>query len=190
MEINIRTVIIIGPMGSGKTVTASVITGNDFYFLSWGKPRVFSNFEIKIEGKKINKTIHDIEDLQYVEFSPVPGVAVIDEMGLNYNSKDFMTEANRRLTIFHVLARKKNLSPIFIGQAAHMIPKDQKILASLVLRLEKRGKTDFVVYKERRRGNEVQIIGKYYWSPITLMSDMGLSYNQLDESIMNNRYSI
>jgi len=46
------------------------------------------------DGKRISKRINDIDDLDLVQYDDRKGILILDEMGINANSRRSMTDAN------------------------------------------------------------------------------------------------
>jgi hypothetical protein len=172
-----------------------LISAYDFsyeYFFKnkkYRKYRIYSNFDIFYKGKKINSRIKKFSDLRKIRFSRIPGVIVLDELGINANSKDSHSEGNRLISETNFLARKKNCSTIFISQRFMSIPIDQREMADLILRVKKTKKQDgvpiFSIIREYRLSAQKKIdIGKWQRSMIQSMQKNKLSYDQLDTSII------
>jgi hypothetical protein len=122
MEINNRKIIIYWEQGHWKTMFA--------VFLSFAFSRVYWNINIKRNGKNITHFIKKKEQFLSFSFSPVTWVCVLDEMGINFNSKKWTSEANSILEKWFFLCRKYNISPVFVAQRFGSIPVDMRELVS------------------------------------------------------------
>lgn len=88
-------------------------------------------------GRKISSRISKFSDLRRIRFSRVPGIIIIDEVGINANAKDSRSMGNRLISETNFLARKKNCSLLVISQRFKSIPIDQRDLADLILCVRK-----------------------------------------------------
>jgi hypothetical protein len=81
-EIDNKIIIIFGKMRNGKTLLA-INVALEYY------PRIYSNVNIYHEGKSIlTSLLTDYRSIEAIRFSYTPGVIIIDESGINANSKD------------------------------------------------------------------------------------------------------
>lgn len=100
--------------GSGKTALSVMLA------CWYCRQRIYSNVAILHKWKQVSKDIKGVKDLQRIQFSPYPWVALIDEVGLNISSRNFMTDENKRQTEIPILSRKKHLNLIYIAQLERM----------------------------------------------------------------------
>lgn len=87
---------------------------------------IYSNFEIfkgevDINGSmlyehKVSNDIKTMSDIEKIEYNEVKGVVVLDESGLNINSRRSASEDNMEYARLGMLGRKKNVDIIIIAQ--------------------------------------------------------------------------
>jgi len=62
---------IYGKPGTGKTFFATMLAS--------AYRRIYANVVIKRHGKVVSNQIENISDLEYIQFSPIKGIVIIDE---------------------------------------------------------------------------------------------------------------
>ena len=194
-ELDTTTIIIHWLMGHGKSMAATLISENDFTyeFQKNGKKykfsRIYANFDIERNGRKICTSLKSFSDLKRIKFSRFPWVVLIDEMAIHANSKDARSENNRIISWLTFLARKINCSLIFISQRFKSIPVDQREVAWLILHLKKiktQKGPKFIVEREQRLSqNRKLVIWKWNWDMISHLNYKTITYNQLSTSTLN-----
>ena len=112
-----KIVSVIGFPWSWKSFLAA--------FLSYWYPkdRIFANFDVYIDGKRVNKRISSIDDLHLVQYADRKGILILDEMGINANSRRSMTDANLQFWEVAMLWRKKNVDIVNVAQLNGMADK-------------------------------------------------------------------
>lgn len=152
--------------------------------------RIYSNFSIYRNNSKINKHILGVQDILNIRFSYTPWVIIIDEAGINANSKDGRSEGSRVLIETLFLARKFNCSFIWISQRFESIDVNARVLADLILKMRKirRGKSHplFEVTRERQKGSKLELVNIHRIDTIALMNYDRLTYNTLETSRFSN----
>lgn len=162
--------------------------------------RIWSNIDVygikNGRPTKINRTIKRIEDLAFIKKGDRKGLVIIDEGGLNMNSRKSMTKANLDFAELGILGRKLNVDIIVIAQLDFMIDKYFRKLASYTFEMDSYfvGK-DKLMFKFRvvnRFGGVVvekeidmfrfsQITGMKYDTNETSKIDTKRLYKQTDE---------
>lgn len=100
-------------------------------FLAYSYSRIISNVDIVVHGRRKNLFLSKIEQFETLfKWSPIPWVTLLDETGINFNSKKWQSEANEKLQKWFFLSRKYNMTPIFIAQRFGSVPVDMRELAS------------------------------------------------------------
>lgn len=178
-EIDTKTFIIYGKMRNWKTLNA-VCMALDYY------PRIYSNVNIYQNGKSIVKFLESYQAIKQIRFSYTPWVLIIDEAGLNANSKDTFSKDNRLLQEILFLIGKKNLSLIWIAQRFASIDINARELADAIIEMRKipRGKKTplFVAIKQKQKGQKLEWINSYSLDSISILKTYWITYNQLEES--------
>lgn len=88
ISITNRIISIVGFPGSGKSFLAVMMAS------TYPEDRIFANVDILEDGVRLSKRVKTLEDLEIIQFSPTKGVLILDEMGVNVNSRRSMTDAN------------------------------------------------------------------------------------------------
>jgi len=183
-EIDTTTMIIFWKMRNWKTLNAICIW-LEYY------PRIYSNVNIYQENKKgeknsIVKYLKDYQSIRNIRFSYTPWILIIDEAGLNANSKDWQNKDNRILQEVLFLIWKRNLSLIWIAQRYESVDINARALVDLVLEMKKikRGKKHpiFIVTKKKQVWSQLKFITSYKLDSISIMNHYKISYDQLEES--------
>lgn len=178
-EIDTKTFIIYGKMRNGKTLNA-ICMALDYY------PRIYSNVNIYQNGKSIVKFIEAYSDLKNIRFSYTPWVLIIDEAGLNANSKDTFSKDNRLLTEILFLIGKKNLSLIWIAQRFESIDINARSLCDAIIEMKKYKRKNnhpmFTAIKKKQKGTKLNWVNSYSLDSISILKYYNITYNQLEES--------
>lgn len=116
-----KIITVYGDPWSWKTLITLFFVG---YFHICGYKRIFSNVEYKYKWKRINRTIKDIKDIENkIKFSEQKGIVVIDEWGLNINSRRSNSNENLEYARLWMLWRKKNVDIVIVAQLDYSIDK-------------------------------------------------------------------
>lgn len=106
-----RVFYIHWPMRNWKSLLGACIAYNDYY------PRIYSNMQIYVDWKSVlTKYMRTFQEFERIRFSYTVWVIVIDEAGINVNSKDWFSDTSRILEKLLWLSWKKNCDIIFIAQ--------------------------------------------------------------------------
>ncbi len=76
-----------------------------------------------------------MKDASDIEYSDTKGVVVLDELGINNNSRRSMSKDNMELNELPMLSRKKNVDILFIAQLSFMGDKVFRELANYEFRM-------------------------------------------------------
>jgi len=197
-EIDMVTIIFHWKMRKGKTINAINLSQDKRY-----NGRIYSNVNIYKNWKSIliktdefgeiisNKFITTFEQLDKIRYSKVHGLIIIDEAGLNANSKDSHTLESRVLQKVLFLAGKKNCSLVWISQRYDSIDINVRVLADLIVEVRKKyykpNHPKFMLIKQRQKFARLEWIQAYNIDTITLNNINKISYNTLQESIMDRK---
>lgn len=179
-ELDTMGIITYWKQGSWKTTISLELA-----FENWEK-RIYSNFSIFKNWKQINRVVSWIWDILKIRFSYTPWVIIIDEAGINANSKDWRSETNRILIETLFLARKFNCSFIWISQRFESIDVNARVLSDLILQMHKlrRGGLHplFRITRQVQRWNKLEMYNIHTIDTIKLMEYDKLTYNTLETS--------
>ena len=137
MNLNLSTdlILIYWKQRSWKTMFTTLLSLDRINRLYW-------NINISFKWIELVKKI--TEYTQFETFFKIgssennsPGYVIVDEIGMNFNSKDAMSKKNKVFSNFIFLQWKYNLSTIWIAQRWSSIPIDLKDLASIIFEVEK-----------------------------------------------------
>jgi len=178
-EVDTMTYIIHWKMRNWKTLLG-IIMSLDFY------PRIYSNVNIYMEGKSIVNLVNDYSSLKKIRFSYTPWVLIIDEAGLNANSKDTFSKDNRLLQEILFLIGKKNLSVIWIAQRFESIDVNARVLADGIFKMKKISRywnhPIFICTKQKQKGLQLESEKITEIDSIQILKNLSITYNQLEES--------
>lgn len=90
---------------------------------------IFSNLEIKHNGRIVSNPIKWIADVQKIGFHDEKGLIIIEEAGVNASSRRFFSKENAAFSRLGMLGRKKNKDIIFIAQITRTIDNNIRELA-------------------------------------------------------------
>lgn len=186
-EIDMKTIIIHGKMRQGKTVTAIHMSLDNRY-----NGRIYSNVDIYYNWTSIlTKKITDFMELDRIRFSYTHWLMIIDEAGLNANSKDGFSETSRLLQKVLFLAGKKNCSVIWIAQRFESIDINARVLADIIVQVKKIRRRDnhptFKLIRQRQRRTQLERMYEFKLDVIGEMKEMWITYNTLEESVLVNK---
>lgn len=83
-------------------------------------PIIYSTLKIFLNGKKISNDIRSIDDLERIQFHPEKSIFIMDEGGVNNNSRRSSSDANMEFWKLAMLWRKKNMDIVQISQLERM----------------------------------------------------------------------
>lgn len=180
IELNTLWILVYWKQWSWKTTIVLEMAVEE-----WGK-RIYSNFSIFRNEKQINRHIWGITDIQKIRFSYTPWVIIIDEAGINANSKDGRSETNRILIETLFLARKYNCSFIWISQRFGSIDVNARELSDLILKMRKIWRWSrhplFEVTRQKQVWTKLEMYNIHRIDTISLMKYDKLTYNTLESS--------
>lgn len=179
-EIDTTTMIIYGKMRNWKTLNAICIW-LEYY------PRIYSNVNIYQNWKSIVKYLQDYKQISNIRFSYTPWILIIDEAGINANSKDWQSKDSRVLQEVLFLIWKRNLSLIWIAQRYESVDVNARALVDLTLKMTKikRGWNKppiFIVTKQKQVWQQLKFVASYELDSIAILKNYGITYDQLEES--------
>lgn len=180
-EINVRSVLIFWDPWKGKTAIA-VVMADDY-------ERIYSNVDIFRDGKQINKRIDYMKDIEKIKFDPKHrGVIIVDEMWVNWNARKSQSQENMDFGKLDMLKRKKNCDVVWIAQLHRMFDVYQRELAQLIIEMQKFGRM-FEINRMQvkfNKGNKLWYTSKHRIPILEAQRQLGLSYDQLSESVIKN----
>ena len=178
-EVDTTTMIIHWKMRNWKTLNAICIA-LDYY------PRIYSNVNIYKDWESIVNFLEGYQSIKNIRFSYTPWILVIDEAWLNVNSKDSFSKDNRLMQEVLFLIWKKNLSLIWIAQRFESIDVNARALVDLILQMTKIKRYNkhpiFKVVKQKQKWGRLEFINSYKLDSISILKELGITYNQLEES--------
>ena len=191
MILNLSTdlILIYWKQRSWKTMFATLLSLDRINRLYW-------NINISFKWIELVKKI--TEYTQFETFFKIgssennsPGYVIVDEIGMNFNSKDAMSKRNKVFSNFIFLQWKYNLSTIWIAQRWSSIPIDLKDLASIIFEVEKINrswKTPLFKITEQVYNPinlSLEFKNEYIIDLIAILKHYKLEYDTLDTSIIN-----
>ena len=153
---------------------------------------IYSNVEIMkwvvdinenlITNIKVNNDIKTILDVEKIEYNDTKGIVVLDESGLNINSRRSASEDNMEYARIGMLWRKKNVDILIIAQLEFSVDKYFRELSSYTVEMKSyfdNGKIMFEVTAKNRFGTiiSVQNVDLVKWA-----EKEKYSYNSLESS--------
>jgi len=181
-EVETKSVIIYWEPGSWKTQTA--------WLCSLWYERLYSNVDFYKHWKKRNETIKFISDIKKLKFNEKPGLLILDEMWVNWNSRRSMSKQNIEFWQLGMLQRKFNIYTVWIAQQDFSFDKNQRLSASLILHcqaiLRKNNTMLIRVTREKvlRGQNKFFFDAEWILNIISMQNALWYTYNQLDQSVI------
>lgn len=130
-ELDVISILIFWDPGNWKTAVWTIISLDDY-------KNIYSNVDIFIHWKRINKQVRTMEDIDKINFDPTQkSVIIIDEMGVNWSARRSMSQENMQFWELDALKRKKNCDVIWIAQLHRMFDVYQRELAKLIIEMRK-----------------------------------------------------
>lgn len=148
-----KTILIVWEPWSWKSFFASYIAYS--YFLNWAN--IFSNIDFfyKHKNNQINKKIWNTNDLKYIDFQEKKWLIIIDEAGINANSRRSSSNKNLEFNELTFLGRKKNCDIIYIAQLDFSVDKYIRALASYTIKMNSYFiRKDYLLYEYEITVNE------------------------------------
>ena len=187
-EIDMKSFIFYGKMRTWKTLNAIRLALDKRY-----NGRIYSNVDIYIKWKSIlTKKITLFEELDKIRFSFDHGIILLDESWLNANSKDTHTLESRLLQKVLFLAGKKNCSVIWIAQRFESIDVNARVLADFIIEVKKTRRENiphplFLMTKQKMKFGRLEYVQTYINDTITEFYRHNVTYNTLEESIIQRK---
>lgn len=179
-ELDTMGIIVYWKQGSWKTTLSLELAVENW------ETRIYSNFSIFKNWKLINRKVGGVPDILKIRFSYTPWVIIIDEAGINANSKDGMSATNRQLIETLFLARKFNCSFIWISQRFESIDINARVLADLILEMRKLRRWNlhplFETKRQKQKWAKLELVNIHRIDTISLMKYDKLTYNTLETS--------
>lgn len=181
ISITNRIISIVGFPWSGKSFLAIMMAS------TYPEDRIFANVDILEDGVRLSKRIKTLEDLELIQFSPIKGVLILDEMGVNVNSRRSMTDANLEFARIAMLGRKKNVDILTCAQLDGMADKYFRDLSAYTFEMQ-----EPYFIKKNHPIFTAKIINRYKvlvkicrFDLIEFTELTGITYNSIENSIMD-----
>lgn len=183
-ELDTKCIIIYWKPRNWKTILATCI-GYENY-----KKRLYTNFNIYYRGESINKRYKTYQEVDNIQYSRQHWCIIVDESGLNLNSKDSFTEANRIMQKILFLSGKKNCDMIMIAQSYQSVDVNFRRNAAAffeVTKIKREWKKPlFRVERKVIDGLNMRTISSFTIDILTIMEQWKITYDTLDEARMTN----
>jgi len=121
--------LILGQRWAWKSMFASCLA-KDY-------SEVWCNYDLRIKGVKVN-IFRDYSFIRNLKFENYKRLIILDEWGINFNSREFMREENRAIWKLLFVSRKFNFDFIFISQYDFTLDKYIRYSADYMFFLKKR----------------------------------------------------
>lgn len=197
-EIDMMSFIFYWKMRQGKTLNAIRLALDDRY-----NGRIYSNVDIFKDGESLlikrdkdgnvtgSNKITTFDQLDKIRFSYTHWIILLDEAGINANSKDSHTLESRLLQKVLFLAGKKNCSVVWIAQRYESIDINARVLADIIIEVRKirRWKKHplFQLTKQKQKFSRLEYVQRYQIDTITMNNIDGITYDTLEESVMDKK---
>jgi len=183
MEIKTNSILIYWKQGWWKTAFWVLLSLNF-------KKRIIWNVKIYEKDKQISLFLENMWFLENMTFDKIPWLVLFDEVGLNFNSKEWNSDKNKTLTKFFFLVRKFNLSSVFISQRFSSIPIDMRELATHIYEVSsiQRKKTHplFKITRQNLLSDwTLEFYDEYIFDIISYLKKYDIKYDTLEASIIN-----
>lgn len=170
--------------GSGKTFLVSLIA---YWYFVQKKPIIWNvDFFFK-NDKRVNKRINSINDIKYIDYIEEGWLIIIDEWGLNANSRQSMSKSNMVFAEMLFLSRKKNCDLIFLAQLEFSVDKYIRFMAyrNVVMTSYFDGPNHLNFEMEIKKGDTI-----IWYKNVDLMlfaKDISFTYSTLESSKIDKR---
>lgn len=183
-EVNVELIVVFWPQRHWKTLYTTLLACDRIN-------RLYGNIDIKFKWVPMTQPITN--HLQFNDFKiwyHDPWYMLVDEIGMNFNSKDAASKKNKTFSDFVFLMWKYWLSTIWVAQRWNSVPVDIRELATKIFEVRKilrKGQHPLfsvIEYKlawdwelEYQRENTIDII--------SILDKWWVSYNTLETSIIS-----
>jgi len=156
--------------------------------LSWDfLSRIYWNVKISFKGVNITHEITHHKQFEEMRLSTSPWYMIIDEIWMNFNSKDAVTKKNKAFSNFLFLQWKYNLSTIWLAQRWNSIPVDFRELATRIFEVKKilrswKHPLFAVIQYKLMNDWELEFVREDIVDMISILSKWDLSYDTLETS--------
>jgi len=180
-EIKFKNIIIYWKGGEGKSIFCNLLVE--------GYDRIYSNNDFFQNWKKLNVSISNMATLNHIKYSDTPWIVIIDEWGVNLNSRRAMSKKNIEFSELLFLWRKINCYFIWISQRFTSLDSNQRELADLVIQMHKISRKGthpiFIAMREKMIQNRLIFDAEWKIDVISRMKATWRTYNTLEKSLIN-----
>lgn len=149
-------------------------------------PRIYGNLEIRRFWRIVSNQCANIEEIERIPFWKEKGVCVIDEAGLNVNSRRSSDDANLAYGKLGMLSRKKNIDIFVIAQLDYSVDKYLRDLSSFTFNMSSFFESwEGLKFSTMIKDRFWQILWAKELDMLEYMRISWYSYQTLDESIID-----
>lgn len=179
MKIENNIIIILGQRGAGKTLLSTI------FWLDYNI--IYSNYTLEYTKNKKKVIKYDrIEDILSLSYREEKRLVILDEWGVNVNSRESMKEFNIALWKFIFLSRKVNCDFVFIAQYDFTIDKYIRYSAdyNIIARWRNgNNNLEYDIYKVDWVNEKWSYI-KTIELDLDIYNSLWIKYNTLEKSIL------
>lgn len=176
-----RIIGIYGLMGSGKSMMACVL---------WSLyRRIYSNMDISRFSGLVSNRIHSVRDMERIKFSTNKGVLILDESGINANSRRSSSDDNLEYGKIAMLSRKKNIDIFVIAQLDYSADKYLRDLSEITFHMNSYFWEGGLMFSAMVKNRFGQIMGEKNFEMLRYLEMTGYNYSTFEESIIKDSRS-
>lgn len=149
--------------------------------------RIYWNLEIKKNGFVVSNQVANVSEISRIPFNKKKGVVILDESGLNINSRRSADDANLEFWKLAMLSRKKNVDIFVIAQLDYSVDKYLRDLSVYTFNMSSYFWDSGLMFSIMIKDRFGQILGNKEIDMIEYMRLTGYSYETLDESVIDRK---
>lgn len=152
-------------------------------FLASNYREIFSNLRIFYHWDQISNDLYSLEEIWKIWFWRIKGCILLDEAGVNMNSRRFMTDENQKYWELAMLWRKLNKDIIVIAQMDHTVDKNVRMLCQYHIEMRAwRSWPDYLTFEYTTWSREWKLLNELEIDLMKWSKLSWITYSSLENS--------
>lgn len=133
-------------------------------------------------NQEVSNHIWSIEDIEKISYKETKGIVVLDESGLNINSRNSSSESNMQYARLGMLGRKKNVDILIIAQLERSVDVYFRELSSYSIEMRSYFENGGIMFEATAKNRFWSIISVQNVDLVRWAEKEKYSYNSLESS--------
>lgn len=179
-----KIIAIYGLPGQGKTFLATFLASQ--YRLIYSNVQILKGVTDRngtvLYNQEVSNNIWSIEDIEKIAYNDTKGIVVLDESGLNINSRHSSSESNMQYARLGMLGRKKNVDILIIAQLERSVDVYFRELSSYSIEMRSYFENGGIMFEATAKNRFWSIISVQNVDLVRWAEKEKYSYNSLESS--------